>query len=55
MPMPNIEDIPKVETIEEYYHRNGLVFDEKKFDEAIKQDSEDAETAFYNQMGFYAQ
>ena len=55
MPIPNIENIPKIETIEDYYKRNGLVFNQKKFDEATKQDSIDAETSFYNQMGFYAQ
>ena len=49
------KSLPKTETIEEYYTRNGLVYDEVKDRKLMKENEEDAETCFYRQMGYYAQ
>ena len=48
-------EIPKTETIEEYYLRNGQVFDIVKARKDWKKNDQDSEDCFYRQMGYYAQ
>lgn len=49
------KSLPKTETIEEYYARNGLVYDEVKDRKLEKENEADIEAYFYRQLRFYAQ
>ena len=49
------KSLPKTETIEEYYARNGLVYDEVKDRKLMKENEADIEAYFYRQLRFYAQ
>ena len=49
------KSLPKTETIEEYYTRNGLVYNEVKARKLEKENDMDIEAYFYRQIRFYAQ
>ena len=49
------KSLPKNETIEEYYTKNGLVYNEVKARKLEKENDMDIEAYFYRQIRYYVQ